>query len=477
MSVRIWLRTPRARRGLAASIIVLAMGGLILARSPAAARVPTFGVVAASGTNASQFRGPGAHGTIALSHGKVLAGSEQRIFGEITFNSDPAPAQAVERAPLSLVVVLDTSGSMAGEKIDQAKDAVIRLLRDMRDDDEIAFVRYASDSEVIQPLTRIAQVREALIAKVRSLSAGGGTNIPPALSDGARSLSDAAPGRVRRVVLVSDGLDSTRSQAESIAQESAGRGVTTSSLGIGLDFDESYMGGVARSGRGNFGFVKDASTLAAFLQRELKETAQTTIANASIRLRLPAGVRLVQATGAEVKMGSGGREAELVTGSLFAGDERRIIVELAANLDAGEVTALEGLATWSLVGGEQAEATFERIALQGTADAEEVEMARSGAVLAAATSTLSSARQIAAAEAYQRGDLAKAQALVEENLSELRAAAAVAPAPAATALENQQREYEATRAGFRAPPKSDSGKAAAKASVAKDIANMDRKAW
>jgi Ca-activated chloride channel homolog len=478
MSVRNWLRTARARRGLAASVIVLAAGGLILARSPAVAHVPGIGSAVASGTNSAPFRGPGAHGTVALSHGKVLAGSEQRIFSEITFVADPAQGQALERAPLSLVVVIDTSGSMAGEKIDQAKDSVVQLLCDMRDDDEIALVRYASDSEVLQPLARIGQVREELIAKVRRISSGGGTNIPPALSDGIRSLADAGRGRVRRVVLVSDGLDSTRSQAESIARESAARGVTTSSLGIGLDFDESYMGGVARAGRGNFGFVKDASALATFLGRELKETAQTTIAGASIRIQLPAGVRLVQAHGADVKLGSGGRDAELITGPLFAGDERRIIVELAASLDAGEVTGLDGLVTWSLVGGQQAEATFGRLMLQGTADAQEVAAARDGSVFAEATSTFSSARQIAAAEAYQKGDIAKAEALVDDNLRELQAAAAVAPAAAATALEQQQSEYKSTRAQFRAaPPTTEPGKAAAKESVAKDIANMDRSRW
>lgn len=479
MSVRNWSRTARARRGLAASVIVLAAGGLILARSPAGAGMPLIAAAAAaSGTNSTTFRGLGAHGTVALSHAKVLAGNEQRIFSEINFVADPAKGQAVERAPLSLVVVLDTSGSMAGEKIDQAKDAVIQLLRDMRDDDEIALVRYASDSEILQPLARIGQVRQELIAKVQRISAGGGTNIPPALSDGIRSLTDAGQGRVRRVVLVSDGLDSTRSQAESIAQQSAGRGVTTSSLGIGLDFDESYMGGVARAGRGNFGFVKDASTLATFLRRELKETAQTTIANASIRIKLPAGIRLVQAIGADAKVAGNGRDAELTTGPLFAGDERRIIVELAASLDAGEVTGLDGLVTWSLVGGQQAEATFGRLELRGTADAQEVAAARDGSVLAGATSTFSSARQIAAAEAYQQGDIARAEALVDDNLRELEAAASAAPAPVATALAKQQAEYAATKAKFRAaPPKSDPGKAAAKASVAKDIANMDRNAW
>ena len=88
--------------------------------------------------------------------------------------------------------------------------------------------------------------------------------------------------------------------AETIARQSAEQGVTISSLGVGLDFDEAYMGAVARSGRGNFVFVSDAAALATFLKRELKETATTTVEKAEVRLKLPEGVLFVRATGADV---------------------------------------------------------------------------------------------------------------------------------------------------------------------------------
>ena len=75
-----------------------------------------------------------------------------------------------------------------------------------------------------------------------------------------------------------------------------------SSLGIGLDFDESYMGGVARSGHGNFAFVKDGSALAGFLKRELNETASTTIEGAVVRVKVPHGMHFVSATGADARV-------------------------------------------------------------------------------------------------------------------------------------------------------------------------------
>ena len=353
-SIHAWFRRSRVRSGLAVSLVVLSTGGLVLARTPlggVAMTGPDTHVTLAGGSNATTFKGPGVSGRIALSHTKVLARGDQRVFAEIDLKADPAE-QRVARAPLSIAIVLDTSGSMGGEKIEQAKRSAIRMIREMRDDDEIAFVRYASDTELVQPLARVGYVREALIARVQGISAGGGTNIPPALSQGLAALATASAGRVKRVVLASDGLDSSRVVAEQIARDASGRGVTVSSMGIGLDFDEGYMGGVAVAGHGNFAFVKDASALATFLHRELEETATTMAQNVTARVRLPDGFHFVRAIG-----GSGhveGGDLVVSAGSLFAGDERRIIVELGASVPLGQTRGFEGSVGWQAIGGDTA---------------------------------------------------------------------------------------------------------------------------
>ena len=474
-SVPAWLRLARVRRGIAAGLVVLCTGGLVLARTPAGsgpAGGPEVHVALAGGSNAASFAGPGVHGRFALSHAAVLASGQQRVFAEIDLQADPAEHRAA-RAPLAMAVVLDTSGSMEGEKIEEAKRACVRLLRDMRDDDEIVFIRYASDTELVQPLARVGTVREALVARIEHLQANGGTNIPPALAQAVRALGDAGKGRVRRVVLASDGLDSTRALAEEHARTSAATGVTVSSMGIGLDFDEGYMGGVAKAGHGNFGFVKDAATLATFLHRELEETATTTVEGATVRIRLPEGVRFVQAMGADARS-IGGNEVELSLGSLFAGDERRVIVELSASLPAGRPAGFEGSAAWTSVAGDTATARFAGVTLTGTSDPLAAEEGRDGAVLANATSVLASIRQIEAAEAYTRGDNARAQALINDNVRDLKAAATAAPAAMAPRIAAQWRDVQADQAAFAAPPSSDKGRSAAKASAAKNLYNSDR---
>ncbi len=271
----------------------------------------------------------------------------------------------------------------------------------MRADDEVAFVRYDDHNEVLQPLARVGEVRSELIRRVQSLEAGGGTNIPPALGQGLSQVSNAGSGRVRRIVLVSDGLDSTRDQAESLARSALDSHVTISALGIGLDFDESYMSAVANAGRGNFGFVRDGTALASFLKKELEETANTVVENAHATLRLPSGMRFVQAVGAEVKDADDG-QVELALGSLFAGDERRVIIELSSDAEQGEKLPLQATVSWQRVGGPQTKAKLAELSVVGDANASAVAESRDPVVFASAVSALASVRQLAAAESYSQ---------------------------------------------------------------------------
>jgi Ca-activated chloride channel family protein len=475
MSFIRWIRVPRIRRGLAASAVVLAAGGLVLLRAeakPAPRYEPPIGVVTPAlpaGSNVSSFVGRGLHGTFALSHASVLAGRGQPLFADLTLVADSSEGSRAH-APLAMVIVLDTSGSMSGEKITEARSAITRLLRDMNDDDEVAFVRYSDAAQPVEPLRRVGAIRDDLIARVNRLEAGGGTAIPLGLAAGLDALGGENGSRVRRVVLVSDGLDSSRPQSEHLASSSFERGITVSSMGIGLDFDESYMGGVARAGHGNFGFVNDEATLASFLLRELKETAATSVENARVRVSLPEGVSFVRAAGADAR--ADGASVELAIGSLFAGEERRVLLELSANLNEGSIAALEGRVRWLRVGGDAESASIAAVHLVAVNDAAQVDRGRDGTVLARATSVVASERQLEASEAYAKGDKDRADSLIRKNIADLGAARALAPAPAASALAAQSSTYESTRQAFGiAAPESTAGKFQAKAAAARNFAN------
>lgn len=472
-------RSTKFRRAFALSAVVLATGGLVLYKAPLSSAYPggdplVVKPLTADGKNSVAFRGPGAHGVLSLSHTKVLTGSSAPVYAEVKLVAD-APNRAVVRAPISLAVVLDTSGSMSGDKIEDAKRSVIRLIEDMRDEDEIAVIRYSDTSEMVQQLARVGTVRHDLVSRIRNLDSGGGTNIPGGLSHGLRALDEAAKGRVKRIVLVSDGLDSTRAQAEQLARTSFGSGITVSSIGIGLDFDESYMGAVAQNGHGNFAFIKDGGSLAGFLKRELEQTATTTVENVRMQLRIPSGMRFVSATGADATYSDG--YVDLRLGSLFAGDERRVIVELAADgvSTPGATMQMQATGSWNRVGDGTEQLVVPVLTLTASNDASEVERGRDGAVFASATSVFASKRQLEAANAYQRGDIARAAELSAQNEAALGQALAAAPPTAAPAITAQMKAYTTQKNTFRSvKPSSAEGRSAAKAGAVHDLDNLNR---
>jgi Ca-activated chloride channel family protein len=473
-----WLQVPRVRRTLAASAVVLAMGGLVLFRAPGTSFAGPAITHTTSGT-LSTFAGPGLHGAVELSHGAVLAGGDRDLYAEVRLTADAAQ-RSDDRAPFALAIVLDTSGSMYGEKLEQAKNAVLQLMRDMRDDDQIAMIRYSSDASVVQPLARLGDVRSTLATRIRQIEADGGTAIPLGMRAGMKALDEAGRGRVRRVVLVSDGLDSSRTESEHLAHDSFDHGVTVSSLGIGLDFDEAYMGGVSRSGHGNFAFVKDGASLTAFLQRELHETASTTIESAVVSIKLPRGVHFVSATGADARL-LDEEAVELRFGSLFSKDERRAIIHLTARLDPGESVRIGATADWTQVlpSGTTpfaaAHVDVDALALRGAVDSKTVDDSRDGTVLANATSVIASERQLEATDAYSRGDTKRAEELINKNMVDLNAAAITAPAAQATALQKQWQAYDVTKKTFHAAPAGGGqGRAAAKSAYQQEAANLAR---
>jgi len=489
MVFRSWFATRRIRHGATAGVIALATGGLFLLHASAAPgpsahppspvtpppTIPPLSIApnAVGGPNAVTFSGPHVRGTLAVSDTSVLADVDQPFYADVTLTADSG---ADDHAPLALGIVLDTSGSMEGEKLREAKIAVKKLVHDMKDDDEIAFVHYSDTAEVVQPLTAVREVRARLGARIDALTADGGTAIPLGLAAGMRALDAETGNRVRRIVLVSDGLDSSRPRSEQLAHRGAEKGITVSSMGIGLDFDESYMGGVARAGHGNFGFVNDGPTLTAFLQRELHETATTAAQNTLVHLHMPDGVRFVRATGADASVQ--GADVDLRVGALFANEARRVLVQMATDLGSGRAARLTSSVTWGLVGGGQAEAAVPPIELVATTSQDDVLRGRNETVFARVTSVEASERELEAAQAYASGDTTRATGLIQRNLRALKTAASAAPAPVAAALRAQSDSYGETMHQFAAaPPMSAPGRIAAKSAAAHNVANAGASAF
>ena len=188
--------------------------------------------------------------------------------------NSPLAADPGDRPPLSLAVVVDISGSMAGEKIQFVRDGLQLLIDGMKDGDELAIISYSDSAAVEVEMREVEGRRAELRETVRGLVEGGGTNLDAGLQAGYREVQrsyDSA--RQNRVILLSDGNPTVGiTAADSIidmsrAYNSDGIGLTT--IGLGSDFNIDLMRNLALQADGNFYFLEDAGAVSEVFDEEL----------------------------------------------------------------------------------------------------------------------------------------------------------------------------------------------------------------
>ncbi|HEU5430446.1 MAG TPA: VWA domain-containing protein [Thermomicrobiales bacterium] len=204
---------------------------------------------------------------------------------------------ASARAPLDLALVVDRSGSMAGGKLDLAKQAIDEALRRLGDDDRVAVVAYDDQIDLLQEL---APATPRVVARSRLLLAGieprGATNLAGGWLTGCRelTLAPAEQGRVRRALLLTDGQANVGvvdpGELAARAAELRRMGIGTTTLGLGLGFDEDLLSAMAEAGGGNFHFIADAGELAACFDREARELTAIAGLGVTFGLSLPPGM-------------------------------------------------------------------------------------------------------------------------------------------------------------------------------------------
>ena len=136
-----------------------------------------------------------------------------------------------ERTPVSLGIVLDTSGSMAGEKLQAAKAALNRFLFDLLDpQDEIFLYTFDDDPRLLQDWTTD---RQAMSRSINRMRADGGTAMYDAIAE---AIPLAARGRHQKkaIVLISDGND-TSSHTPLVALKQQVRESEVMVYAIGID--------------------------------------------------------------------------------------------------------------------------------------------------------------------------------------------------------------------------------------------------
>ncbi len=190
-------------------------------------------------------------------------------------------AGAAPRSPLQVALVIDRSGSMGGDKLDITKAAVAQFIRSLSPDDRIAVVTYDDSVNIVCGLEAPS---EAVARRVEGLEPGGSTDLYGGWVTGAKVV-----GRGGRVILLSDGQANVGryTEANELSRHAKTSyekyGVTTTTIGVGRDYDEGLMAGMARTGGGAHYFAHTTASITDAFSQERYSAGSVVLERLTVR--------------------------------------------------------------------------------------------------------------------------------------------------------------------------------------------------
>lgn len=258
----------------------------------------------------------------------VIALEQDEQVSALVELTAPPVASTEERPPTKLVVVLDRSGSMGGERLDEAKQALCVLVQRLRATDNFGLVVF-DDSVGVPVAAGPLADKPSVLARIQAVEAGGCTDLGAGYLRGLQEARRIAGNEGAAVLLVSDGhANSGLTDPDTlagIARTATQERVTTSALGFGLGYDETLLSALAKGGNGNELFAESADAAGGAIAGEIDGLLSQSIQAASLLVAMSAHVRAVRVVNELTSaMVEGGLQIEL--GGFYAEETRKLLL-------------------------------------------------------------------------------------------------------------------------------------------------------
>lgn len=266
----------------------------------------------------------------SLDYDMLTVERPQKLYLMARFEAGHTVGLGVRR-PLNLSLVIDRSGSMAGDKIDYTKQAAQFLVQHLSSQDTLSVVLYNDKVETLIPPETISN-KDMVNQALDRIRVRGTTNLSGGWLEGCRHVRSAmAETHLNRVILMSDGLANRgvtdMATLVGMAQQKRDEGISTTTMGLGNDFNEDLMMEMASAGGGAFYFIESPEVAPLIFHEELRGLLSVMGQNLSISVEPTAEVSMVRQLNA-YPMQTTGRSTAFNLGDIFAEEVKTLVLEL-----------------------------------------------------------------------------------------------------------------------------------------------------
>lgn len=362
----------------------------------------------------------------------LLSGAARRTFVRVALTG--MRGDGAMRAPVNVAIVLDRSGSMSGQKMAEAKRAAILALDRLRDDDIVSIVTYESTVDVLVPATKLYD-RKSIRRAIEGIEASGSTALFAGVSKGARELRKFLDrNRVNSMLLLSDGLANVGpSSPGDLAQlgTSLGReGITVTTIGLGLQYNEDLMTRLALASDGNHFFVEEAADLEAAFATEFGDALSAVAQGVTIHLQCPEGVRPLRVLGRDASIE--GQSVHASLNQLYRDQTRYLLleVEIAPGADGRVRSVADVTVDYRELASKTDQQLHGKANVAYTSSASTVESRKNRDVLVAVTTQIAAERNQVATALRDEGKIEQAREAFRKNKDYLEQKSVELAAPA-----------------------------------------------
>lgn len=210
---------------------------------------------------------------------------------------DPDPALKKERKPYHLSLVIDRSGSMSGWPLLEAVRCAKHIVDRLESTDVASLIVFDDRVKTLAPAKPVGD-RKALYAALAHVQSGGSTNLYGGWQAGAAKILDGAKqAALARVILLSDGnanvgKTTDTNKIAALCADAAEKGVTTSTYGLGRNFNEELMVEMGKRGGGNHYYGDTAADLFEPFVEEFDFISNLYARHVRLALTAPNGVKI-----------------------------------------------------------------------------------------------------------------------------------------------------------------------------------------